>query len=105
MPDQIHTPGALNPTLGQSCQINFLERYHISPSILVRLNKCRLFSRPETNDSRNVDYGKNKIIRRDDTMTGQNKDRIGAISKDIFSNDDFREANLAILVSKFSDFL
>ena len=57
------------------------------------------FSRPETNDSKDLDYGKNRGIRRDDTMTGQNKDRIGAISKDIFSNDDFREANLAILVN------
>ena len=32
-------------------------------------------------------------------MTGKSKERIGAISKDIFSNDYFREANQVILVS------
>jgi hypothetical protein len=31
-------------------------------------------------------------------MTGKSKERIGAISKDIFSNEDFREANMVILV-------
>jgi hypothetical protein len=33
----------------------------------------------------------------DDTIIVRKKDRIGAISKDIFSNDDFKLANMAIV--------
>ena len=65
----------------------------------------RLFSRPETNPSPVVDTNRNYRSGNQDNfydpMTGKSKERIGAISKDIFSNEDFREANMAIVVRKY----
>ena len=63
--------------------------------------KILFLFRPETHPSPVYDPGPNfRAGGRDDPMTGKSKERIGAISKDIFSNVDFREANQAILVKK-----
>jgi hypothetical protein len=63
------------------------------------IHKILFLFRPETHPSPVYDPGPNfRAGGRDDPMTGKSKERIGAISKDIFSNVDFREANQAILV-------
>ena len=63
---------------------------------MIDIPQLILFYRPGTYSSPASEADRNF---RDDPMTGKSKERIGAISKDIFSNDFFREANQVILVS------